>query len=247
MERKKHKHQKNHVIIVTSDSVDANVKQFRIKPWLLQTLVIAVCVIVGAVLGYFIYEKEVWDVANQRVEEQKAIVEEKEQKIKELEEELAALQTEKDAEIESLNSKINILSETINQKTAIEEELTQELAQQAIPDEYPLTGSATMEESTEGDPICIFTASEGTVIATASGTVTAINEEADYGNNVWVDHGNGYVTIYRNQGNVNVKLGDTVAQGTTIFIIGDTNQKFAYQMMKDGAYIDPMEMLKIEG
>ena len=49
MERKKHKHQNNHVIIVTSDAVDANVKQFRIKPWILQTLIIAGCVILGAI------------------------------------------------------------------------------------------------------------------------------------------------------------------------------------------------------
>lgn len=248
MEHKKHKRQKNHVIIVTSDAVDANVKQFRIKPWLLQTLIIVVCIVVGAVLGYFVYEKEVWEVANRRVNEQKAIVAEKEEEIARLEEELSNLQTESEAEIECLNNKINILSETVNQKTATEEELTNQLAQLAIPDDYPLTGSATMEEDTEGDPACIFTASEGiTVVATASGTVTAINEDAEYGNSVWVDHGNGYITIYRNQGTVNVKLGDTVAQGTTIYIIGENNQKFKYQIMKDETYINPMDMLSISG
>lgn len=248
MEHKKRKRQKNHVIIVTSDAVDANVKQFRVKPWLLQTLIIAVCVVVGAVLGYFVYEEEVWEVANRRIDEQKAIVAEKEQEIVRLEEELSDLQTKSETEIENLNNKINILSETVNQKTATEEELTNQLAQLAIPDEYPLTGSATMEEDTDKDPACIFTASEGiTVVATASGTVTAINEDAEYGNCVWVDHGNGYITIYRNQGTVNVKLGDTVAQGTTIYIIGENNQKFKYQIMKDEEYINPMDMLSISG
>lgn len=255
MERKKHKHQKNHVIIVTSDAVDADARQFRIKPWLLQTLIIAGCVIIGAVLGYFIYEQDVWAVANQKideqmilVEEQKSIVASKEEEIEALNQQIKELKAELEAEIEARDDKINILSETVNQKTAEVDELSETLAAQALPTEYPLTGSASIEESKAGDPACIFTASEGvTIVATASGTVIAINEDSEYGHNVWVDHGNGYVTIYRNQGNAGVKLGDHVAQGTTIFIIGTNNAKFCYQIMKDGAYIDPMDILTISG
>ena len=251
MERKKHKHQNNHVIIVTSDAVDANVKQFRIKPWLLQVLIIAGCVILGIILGYFIYEQKVWEVANRRIDEQKAIVTQKEEEIAGLQEQIGGLNTEIEgltAEIEGLNEKIALLSETVNQKTATIEELTGTLEEQALPTEYPLTGSAHMEEKTDGDPMYIFTASAGvTVIATANGTVTAINEDPEYGHSVWVDHGNGYITIYRNKGNVNVKLGDTVAKGTTIYIIGTDNAKFGYQIMKDEIYIDPAEMLPING
>ncbi len=251
MERKKHKHHKNHVIIVTSDAVDADARQFQIKPWLWQTIIIVGCVIVGAILGYFIYEKEVWEAASHKIDEQKVLVEEqksivasKEDEIKVLNQQIKALESE----IEARDDKINILSETVNQKTAEVEGLAETLAAQALPTAYPLTGSASIEESKEEDPVCIFTASAGvTVVATASGTVTAINEDAKFGHNVWVDHGNGYITIYRNQGDANVKLGDSVAQGTTIFIIGTNNAKFGYQIMKDGAYIDPMEMLSISG
>ena len=56
MEPKKHKRKKNHVIIITSDDVDANVKQFQVRQWLVQLLIIVVCVIIGAVIGYFLYE-----------------------------------------------------------------------------------------------------------------------------------------------------------------------------------------------
>lgn len=250
-ERKKHKHQRNHVIIVTSDAVDADARQFQIKPWLLQTMIIVGCVIVGAVLGYFIYEKDVWEVANQKIDEQKVLVEDQKSIVASKEDEIQALNQQiKDleAEIAARDDKINILSETVNQKSAEVEGLVETLAAQALPTEYPLTGSASIEESKGENPISIFTASAGiTVVATASGTVTAINEDAEYGHNVWVDHGNGYITIYRNQGDSNVKLGDEVAQGTTIFIIGTDNTKFGYQIMKDGTYIDPMEMLSISG
>jgi len=255
MDSQKHKNGKNHVIIVTSDAEDASVKQFRISRWFVQSAVIMVCVIIGAVLGYFIYEQEVWEVANQKVCEQIEIVNERELKIKELEEllkrkeeELLTRQQEAAAQIDSLNSKINILSETVNRETALVEQLKSELEKQFLPTNYPLTGSATMEEAGDKELICVFTAtSDATVVATAGGTVIAINEDAMYGNNVWVDHGNGYVTIYRNRGKVNVKLGDSVSNGTTIYVIGDDNSRFGYQIMKDEVYIDPMTMLTING
>ena len=89
--------------------------------------------------------------------------------------------------------------------------------------------------------MCIFTAAEGSmVVATAGGTVIAVNDEGEYGHNIWIDHGNGYITIYRNQGDVKVKQGETVTQRTTLFLIGADNTKLGYQMMKDGAYINPM-------
>lgn len=96
--------------------------------------------------------------------------------------------------------------------------------------------------------MCIFTAADGAmVVATAAGTVTAVNDDGDYGHNIWVDHGNGYVTIYRNPGEVKVKQGERVNQGTTLFLVTGEDSKLGYQMMKDGVYIDPMEMLAING
>ena len=96
--------------------------------------------------------------------------------------------------------------------------------------------------------MCIFTAAAGAMaVSTASGTVIAVNDDSEYGHNIWIDHGNGYVTIYRNQGDVKVKQGEEVTQGTTLFLISDENSKLGYQMMKDGVYINPMDMLVISG
>lgn len=238
MQRKKHKRKTNHVLIVTSDAVDANVKQFKIRPWILETIIIVLCVVIGAMIGYLAYGERIWEAAVQKNNAQAEAMKELSQEKEELE-----------AEIQNLNDKIQILSETVNQKVESEKELTAQLEKQSTPTEFPLTGSASMEEGTADDaPICIFTASEGTtVVATASGTVIAINDDAEYGHNVWVDHGNGYVTIYRNQGETSVNQGDSVVQGTTLFLIGESNTKLGYQMMKDGSYINPMDMLAISG
>lgn len=237
MQRRKHKRKMNHVVIVTSDAADANVKQFRIRPWILHIIILVLCVIIGTMIGFFSYEENIWEAANLKAQEQQ-------QALDALEEEKLQLE----AQVETLNDKIQILSETVNQKVQTENELSAQLEKQSIPTEFPLTSSAAMSEAAEGDPMCIFTASVGsTVVATASGSVIAVNDDEVYGHNVCVDHGNGYTTIYRNQGEATVKQGDSVVQGTTLFVIGEENTMLGYQMMKDGAYINPMEMLAISG
>lgn len=245
MQRRKHKRKIDHVVIVTSNAVDANVKQFRIKSAGRRVLITVLCLVIGGLLGYLFFEKSIWQAVDARNEEQLA-------NIRQLQEKAAALENEKlalEAEIAGLNENIQILSDTVNQKMKNEAELAAQIAKLSMPTEFPLSGSATMEEGeAEGHPICIFTASEGiTVVATAKGTVTAVNDDVEYGHNVWVDHGNGYVTIYRNGGEASVKQGDSVVNGTPLFTIGASHEKLGYQMMLDGVYISPMDMLAISG
>lgn len=105
MHSKRHKRKTNHVVIVTSDAVDANVKQFKIRPWILQVIILILCIIIGGLIGYFLYEEKLWAVARARNSEQQETV-------KVLEDENLALQSQ----IDSLNDQIQILSDTVNQK-----------------------------------------------------------------------------------------------------------------------------------
>lgn len=243
MGRKRHKRKHSHVVLVTSDAVDAKLKQFRVRPWILQTIMVIFCVLCGAAIGYVYYE------TGDRLQQDARSASEIEQ-LEALNQELTAQNAALETQLAEQEEKIQILSDTVNQKVQSEAELLEQLERQTVPSEFPLTagGKATMEEVTEGDPMCIFTASSGTmVIATANGTVIAVNDDMEYGHNVWVDHGNGYTTIYRNQGDVMVKQGATVNQGATLFLIGDENNKLGYQMMRDNEYIDPTELLTING
>ena len=237
MKRKKHKRKSRQLLLVTSDAVDAELKQYRLHPFLAYMFVLVLCAAIGILIGFCVYERDV-------TQEKSAAAEKQQETIALLEQEKSELETQ----IASLNEKVQILSDTVNRKTQSESELTEQLQMQATPTEFPLTGSASMEEAAEGDPMCIFTAAEGTmVVATANGTVMAVNDDNEYGHNIWIDHGNGYVTIYRNQGETKVKQGETVTQGTTLFVIETDNAKLGYQMMKDGAYINPIDMLVISG
>ncbi|MCI8542556.1 murein hydrolase activator EnvC family protein [Acetatifactor aquisgranensis] len=246
MVRKGHKRKNNHVVIVTSDATDSKVRQFRVRPWILQTVILVQCVIIGALIGFFLYERDVWAGELQQTESENEAIAALEQEKAELEGQIADL----NGEIDDLNVKIGILSETVTQKTQTETQLSEQLEKQTMPTEFPLTGKASMEETAEenGNPICIFTASEGSmVVAAASGSVIVVNEDPEYGNNVWVDHGNGYTTIYRSAGEVKVKQGETVTQGATLFVITGEGGKLGYQVTRDGAYISPMEILEISG
>lgn len=248
MESKKHKRKTSHVVIVTSDAVDANVKQFRIRPWVLWTAIVILSVLIGAGLGYFIYEDQIWGEANQRIDEhvekEKALLLQMEQQKSEAEESQKILQ----AEIDKLQKDNEILSDTVNIKDEEVKAAVGELEKLSSPTKLPLTGGATIEEVSEGDPMCIFHATEGAlVVATASGTVSEILEDAENGYKVTIDHGNGYVTVYQNTESPKVKLGENVMQGMTVFVVDKSSLELKYQVMKDDSYISPMEIMEIEG
>ena len=211
-------------------------------------MTVIICVAIGYALGLIIYGEQyksrIWESANRRIEEVQAQNEQ-------LQEQLTAAESDKmdiQSEVIALNSKIDLLSDTVNQKTEEVDALKQTIEGQSIPSCFPLTGSASIVEITEEEPTCILNGTEGTaVVATATGVVTEVGEDTDYGNRVVVDHGNGYVTIYRNKGECMVKVGDTVVQKSALFFIGSGNTRLGYQIQQDGTYINPVQMMDISG
>ncbi|MGN1180260.1 MAG: peptidoglycan DD-metalloendopeptidase family protein [Suilimivivens sp.] len=148
----------------------------------------------------------------------------------------------------TLSSKITVLSETVSKKTATEDALSQETVENALPKGFPLSGSATMKETEEGDPMLIFTAAQGVnVITTGTGTVISVDADTEYGTKIVIDHENGYYSVYRNNGTALVKLGEKLGKGYILFTIGEDNQQLGYQIMKDEEYIDPMTLIDING
>ena len=152
--------------------------------------------------------------------------------------------------------------------TAEEEAAAAELAELSIPRGFPLTGSASIqdaaaeneegEEPEEGDgqqqgaaetePILVFKGTSGNmVVAAATGTVTSVEPDTKYGSKVIIDHGNGYRSIYRNKGDARVKAGDEVVRGSTLFIIGEDNLELGYQIMEGENYINPEDIVEING
>ena len=237
MSKNRHKRRVSHILIYTTDAVDADTKQVRIHPWVLAGVTLIACCVLGAVIGYAVYEGELWGRIREHDASQNAA--------------LIAAQDEKDAlqeKIDEQDAKIEMLSITIQDQTQQIAELQAQIAEQSVPTDYPLTGSASMTVITDGDPMVEFTATEGsTVVAAGKGVVTAVEEDEVYGSRVVIDHGNGYVSIYRNKGESQVKAGDEVASGTTLFMVTEDNRQLGYQIKENDVYIDPTTIIAIKG
>lgn len=251
MRRKKHKKKVNHIVIFTTDAVDAKVRQCKIRPLVGMLLVTILCIVVGTIIGVFMYEERIFASVQETVSQKEVVIKQHQDELKLKDNEIQTLQDEKEnlqEEIDDLTEKITVLSETVNQKVESLENVQAQLDAQKVPVGFPMTGSATIQEVLDGDPLCIFSGMENTlVIAVANGTVLSIEEDLEYGHKITVDHGNGYTTIYRNKGNVLVKQGDVVFRGSALYIIEKDNLQLGYQMTKDGVYINPMDVISISG
>ena len=149
----------------------------------------------------------------------------------------------------TLTSKVSVLSETVSKKAATEDALSQEEIENALPKGFPLSGSATMEPADDdGKPMVKFKANSGVnIISSGTGTVISIEDDADYGNRIIIDHENGYKSIYRNSGEVLVKTGDNLGKGYILFSVGNSNKDLGYQIMYNEEYIDPSTIIEING
>lgn len=174
-------------------------------------------------------------------------------------------------ENEELQASVQVLSSTVN----LQAERQEETAKLSIPSEFPVNGKVSMLEVTQAQidakqqeaanaeegqeveqlasdkPIMIFTVTDinsgSSVIAAGSGTVTAVEEDPLYGKVVEIDHGNGYVSYYRNAGAAKVAVGDNVTRGTVLFVVGANNIMIGFQITLDGQYIDPAIVVDIAG
>ena len=227
----------NYMLMLFMDSKEGRIRQMGFGPRLVETsMVITVAVIVT--LGVICYREM------RQIEELTAQNEQQRQNIETLSEENDNLVSLR----EELMNKVTILSDTINQKVEEEEALEQEMAQAHMPVGFPMSASASLEEAEGEDPMVRLTGSEGSsVIASADGRIVSITTDSAYRHCIRIDHGNGYFSIYRNDGDVMKKEGEDVVRGEILYVIGEENTELGYQIMYNEKYIDPMDLINIDG
>ena len=105
-------------------------------------------------------------------------------------------------------------------------------------------------EHLTGEPIIAHSA--GTVVFCRTGHKNnkGSTGNASYGNCVRIDHHNGYATLYAHLAAVNVKLGQTVAQGAVLGTMGNTGNSYGmhlhFEVRQNGARIDPTPYLEAD-
>ena len=231
------KRKNKYALLLVTQKDEGTMKQYSISPALVEVLAAILFLLVVGVICKFVYDSITLKDARKEIVDQIVT-------INNLTDENEALTVEN----ATLTSKITVLSETVSKKAATEDAISQETVENALPKGFPLSGSATMKEAEEGDPMLIFSASQGiNVITTGTGVVVSVGADETYGTKVIVDHGNGYQSVYRNNGAALVKDGEELGKGYIIFTVGEENQELGYQIMKDEEYIYPMQLIDING
>lgn len=236
-EGKKRGRKHNYTLMLLTDSGNGSIRQLRIDPVVVETLfsALAVALLVLAVLSY----RQSKELAGMRETEQKQA-----ERIKTLEAENGEL----DSLRKELAGKVTVLSDTINRKVEEEEAKQEKEADARMPIGFPMTSSASMEQVKAEDPMVKLKGTEnGSIVSAGAGVVLSVATDSEYLHCVKIDHKNGYVSIYRNNGNVMVREGDEVVRGSILYVIGKDNTELGYQITYDERYVDPMEILNIYG
>lgn len=114
-----------------------------------------------------------------------------------------------------------------------------------IPSILPVVGLLSKKFSEDEEHLGVdFSAQQGNpVYATGSGSVEFAGYKEDLGNNVIIDHKNGYKSTYSHLKEIRVRKGWSVSKGNVIGTIGSTGNTSGnhlhYEIIKDGVKQDP--------
>ncbi len=253
---RKHRHKRHYTFMVISGDSDGSTKRLHLNHFKTQVLAYTAFALALAIICYIIYSAIT--ISNLRTieDQQRAQIDE-----------LTTASSTLEASNDELETKVQQLSAALNQRLEDEQISAEEAESLAVPTGFPLTGTASLtpavddpnetkvtkltednKDSATGNPIVLLESAAGnSVIASGSGTILTVTTDAKFGNIVTIDHGNGYVSIYRNSGDPLVTEGSQIDKGDIIFVITDDNTTLGYQIQQDEQYIDPEELIEING
>ena len=244
----------SYTVMIMSDSAKKHHREFHIRAGAVGAVSVFAFALFVAAICYVVYSSITLSDSMERSRKQLDQI----AQLKEANEQLELEKGELQSEIAKLEETVSILSDTVNQKVEAEQALEAEEEEEHIPKGFPMSGTAQIKEETNDDEAqmraseerkeIIFSAAAGTnVISSGAGTVLSVGEDVEYGNLISIDHGNGYVSVYRNGGNPMVKEGNEVTRGAILYVIDDENTDTGYSIRKDDTYVDPMELIEING
>lgn len=115
----------------------------------------------------------------------------------------------------------------------------------------PTSGSITQYYHAGHYAYDIADRSKPDILAVSDGVVDKVGTgySGGYGNNVWINHGNGYRTHYAHMSEFYVQVGDTVTQGQVIGMMGNTGRVYGvtgihlhFEVEYNGSKLNPSFM-----
>ena len=241
---KKHRFRKAYTVHVISDNPDSAGHRYHFSAGMSQFLIIGGFLLAMLTVCYIIYSAMSLHTLRRLQHEQTTLTQQ-----------LQSQNAQLSATNNALQNEVSQLSRAINQKIEAEQAAEEEAHAMTLPMGFPLSGAATIAEGTAEDdaeetaPIMQFNGIEigSSVIATGAGTVIEVSNDATYGYRVVLSHNDGYESVYLNGGVPIVDVGDEVVFAQDLFRIGQGNTHLGYQVRKDGSFINPEELLEING
>jgi len=238
---KKHKKKRYYTISVTTNNSADTTKYYRSRVNIFRLCILVTILITAIAVGLTLFEFRILQNYDEQIATLREIITKQESQIEELGDENATL-TERNT----------ILLSTVGRQQVVNEEQEAIARERALPTAFPLTDSATIvqlsEDSKITDPILVFSMSDAAdAVACGDGVVINVRQDEEFGNLVMIDHNNGYISIYRNMAEPKVQEGDEVVRGAIIFVGGLEDDVLGFQITLDGEYIDPLEILEING
>lgn len=243
-EEKKRGRKYNYTLMLFTDSREGNVRQLQIDSVVVEIAAVLLAVILIALAVVCLKRGEALAVLRETNAGQAQRI----QALEKENEELTIKGQELTVKQRELAQEVIVLSDTINRKLDEEEAEDAKEAKARMPIGFPMTSSASVEQAEDEGPMVKLTAAApGNIVATGAGVVESVTTDSRYLHCIRIDHGNGYISIYRNDGDAMVKEGVEIVRGSILYVIGEDNTELGYQILYEKEYADPMEMLNING
>lgn len=236
-EEKKRRRKYKYTLMLFTDTKEGNVRQLQIDPAVVETLAAAVVVSLIALAVVCRFRGNELVLLRESAADQAVQI-----RTMEAEKENLTIRQEE------LAQKVTVLSDTVNRMVDEEEKKAEKEAKARMPIGFPMTSSASVEQVDGKEPMVRLTGGEpGSIVASGAGVVESITSDSDYLHCVRIDHGNGYTSVYRNDGEVMVREGVEIVRGSILYVIGEDNTQLGYQILYEDRYVDPMELFNING
>ncbi len=230
-----------YTVLLIPDSTDHS-KTFELTFDHILRLIVAV-IAIGLVLVSLLISSAMKNYRLQHDETDKIKIEQLNAQIKKLESEKA-----------ELYDQVVSLTDVVARKQETEKSIEEERAAAAVPTGYPIEGYAlivqdpTVDTGEKVKGRVVFNTIIGTaVVASGDGVVAMTAEDEAFGTQVIIDHGNGYQSVYRCPGSAKVRQGDEVSRAEVLFVITEEDSLFAYEIIRNGEAIEPMDIMDVQG
>lgn len=244
MKFQRHKRKESFSILLISNT-DRHSRQFQISLFsirLILSLLLILCVAAGLLIYHLSTGYRERNSLRTQLNSQKEMTQQLQSENKELRrsnEQLKTAQTQNETKTKE------------NTQETKEEQNVEPEKDTAFPSRYPTQGSSIMQSaySTEHPCLTINTHIGCNIITTADGTVTSISSDDTYKYIIEVQHANGYSTRYLCNQDAELKAaeGTTVHVGDILLSINVDNTLIDYQIIYNGAPIDPLTLINAKG